>query len=204
MKRRWRFRRSLLSPHKRRGHLGPNAYQSPGRFINHRPSRICPHNDLARGINKIHPPVKLRTLWFAFNPSIGGNAFACSNIPAVVNFVPGHDPEIGRDMFRRGNRLPVRCRHVLNPPHPDGVVNVAELVNVIWLRGKCARKWGHFSDDAIPICQMMNAASSAFSRNRSNRPDLPPWPAPMLVLSSNTLSSVFISRSLATIFAGSQ
>ncbi len=193
-----------MHAHKRGGHLRPHAYQSASRFINHRPSRICPHNDLARGINKIHTPVKLRTLWLAFNPSVSGNALPGSDIAAVINLVPRHDPEIGGDMFRRGNSLPMRCRHILNPPHPDSIVDVAKLVNVVWLRGKYAREWSHFCDDAIPICQMMNAASSAFSRNRSNRPDFPPWPAPMLVLSSNTLSSVFISRSLATIFAGSQ
>ncbi len=56
----------------------------------------------------------------------------------------------------------------------------------------------------MPSCHRMKANSSAVSCRLSKRPDLPPWPAPMLVLSSSTLSSVFISRRRATHLAGSQ
>ena len=48
------------------------------------------------------------------------------------------------------------------------------------------------------------AISMAVSLSRSKRPDSEKWPAPMLVLSSNILESVFSARSLATHFAGSQ
>ncbi len=50
----------------------------------------------------------------------------------------------------------------------------------------------------------MNAYSSAVSRRRRKRPDLPPWPASMLILKSSGRSSVFRSRSFATHFAGSK
>ncbi|PAV93125.1 hypothetical protein WR25_15376 [Diploscapter pachys] len=55
-----------------------------------------------------------------------------------------------------------------------------------------------------PNCHSTKACSSAASRNDSKRPDFPPCPAPMLVFSSSTLSSVLVERSLAAHFAGSQ
>ena len=120
----------MLSPHKRGRHLWPNAGQPPRFCINHRPGCIRPHDHLALGINKIDPPVKLCTLGFALDPTAGRDAFARRNIAAVVNLVPRHDPMISRDMFRRGNRLPMRRRHFLNPPDPDGIVDMAKRVNV--------------------------------------------------------------------------
>lgn len=44
--------------------------------------------------------------------------------------MPRHDPMISRNMLRRTNRLPMRRRHILNPSHPDGIVDVPKLVNV--------------------------------------------------------------------------
>ena len=46
--------------------------------------------------------------------------------------------------------------------------------------------------------------SSATSYSLSYLPDLPPWPAPMLVFKSSTLLSVFNARNFATYLAGSQ
>ena len=129
----------MLSPHKRRRNLWPDADQPPRFGINHRPGCIRPHDHLALGINKIDPPVKLRTLGFALNPTAGRDAFTRRNIAAIVNLVPRHDPMISRDMFRRGNRLPMRRRHVLNPPHPDGIVDMAKRVDV---RGGCGQGSG--------------------------------------------------------------
>lgn len=57
---------------------------------------------------------------------------------------------------------------------------------------------------STPSCHSTNAISSAASFKLSQRPDLPPCPAPMLVLSTSTLSSVLVARSLAAHFAGSQ
>jgi hypothetical protein len=64
-----------LSPHKRRRNLWPDADQPPRFCINHRPSGIRPHDHLALGINKIHAPVKLRTLGFALDPTACRDAF---------------------------------------------------------------------------------------------------------------------------------
>ena len=65
--------------------------------------------------------------------------------------------------------------------------------------------------DCLPTSYSANSSaakkkaySSATSRSESKRPDLPPCPAPMLVLSSSRLVSVFRVRSLATYLAGSQ
>ena len=49
--------------------------------------------------------------------------------------------------------------------------------------------WGTASLAANAV--RMKANSSAVSRSASKRPDLPPWPAPMLVLSNSGLASVF-------------
>jgi hypothetical protein len=73
-----------------------------------------------------------------------------------------------------------------------------------YLEGELRLRFADAQPRAVAICQRMKANSSAVSCRLSNRPDLPPWPAPILVLSSNTLSSVFIARSFATHLAGSQ
>ena len=44
-----------------------------------------------------------------------------------------------------GDRKPVRRSHVLNPAHPGGIVDVAELVNVLGLRGDPLFERGHSS-----------------------------------------------------------
>ena len=56
----------------------------------------------------------------------------------------------------------------------------------------------------IPSRSNMNAYSSAVVFSLSNLPEAPPWPAVMLTSMIRILLSVFISRSLATHFAGSQ
>jgi hypothetical protein len=97
--------------------------------------------------------------------------------------------------------LPMRGGDRLDPLHPDRIVHMPKLVDIRVLRRDREREPAH---PATPSCHNTNACSSALSRNDSNRPDLPPCPAPILVLSSSTLSSVFINRSLAAHFAGSQ
>src|SRR5690606_8826803 len=82
------------------------------------------------------------------------------------------------------------------------VVDVAVRVDVLG-RG-CEGHGEAAAHGSMPICHRMKANSSAVSRKDSNRPDLPPWPAPMLVFSRSSLSSVLSSRSLATHLAGSQ
>ena len=57
---------------------------------------------------------------------------------------------------------------------------------------------------STPSCVSTNANSSASSRSAPQRPDLPAWPAPMLVRSSRAASFVRVARSLATHLAGSQ
>src|SRR6185369_4240414 len=99
----------------------------------------------------------------------------------------------------------------LYPVQPHRVVDVAKLVDVRRFGGEgagisvqtCLRSGRREIQPAIPSCHRMNANSSAVSFRLSNRPDLPPWPAPMLVLSSSSASLVRSSRSLATHFAGS-
>ena len=63
----------------------------------------------------------------------------------IVDLVPGHDPDIGVDMGRRRDRVPVRRRHVLDPAHPGGIVDVAELVDVPGPRGDALLERCHSS-----------------------------------------------------------
>src|SRR6476660_6922858 len=55
-----------------------------------------------------------------------------------------------------------------------------------------------------PIASIKNAYLNATSRRKSYRPDAPPWPAPMLVLSRRRLPSVFRARRRAVHLAGAQ
>ena len=64
-----------------------------------------------------------------------GHRLAGADGAQIIDLVPGHDPDIGVDMLGRRDRVPVRGRHVLDPAHPGGIVDVAELVNVLGPRG---------------------------------------------------------------------
>ena len=57
--------------------------------------------------------------------------------------MPRHDPIISRDMLWRGHRLPMRRRHILNPPHPNGIIDMAKLVNVGRGGGEDLNEGGH-------------------------------------------------------------
>src|SRR3569623_1795971 len=105
-------------------------------------------------------------------------------------------------LLGRRDPLPLRARHLLDPLHPHRIVDVAELVDVGLGRGDGVGQAGH--QLSTPNCHSTKACSSAASYKLSNRTDLPPCPAPMLVLSSSTLSSVLVARSFAAHLAGSQ
>jgi hypothetical protein len=64
------------------------------------------------------------------DPGAGGDPVAFASRAQIVDLVPDHDPEIGVVMLPGGDRAPVRDRDLLNPLHPDGIVDVPELVDV--------------------------------------------------------------------------
>ena len=145
----------------------------------------------------------------AFDPCLGRHTLAGADIAAIIDLVPHHDPEERRAILGPRDRVPVGGGHVLDPLHPHGVVDVTERVDVLGERHVGAGEavgLAHFASGfgAIPICHRMKANSSAVSFSEFQRPDCPPWPAPMLVFSSSRLSSVFTSRKRATHLAGSQ
>src|SRR5690606_13607230 len=98
---------------------------------------------------------------------------------------------------------PMLGRDLLHPLHPDRVVHMAEYIDMLWKRGDGGSVASRHQS-AMPSCQRMKANSSAVSCRLSKRPDLPPWPAPILVLRMRMLPSVLVARSFATHFAGSQ
>ena len=120
----------------------------------------------------------------------------------IFDLVPDDEPDHGLPVLGPRHRVPMRGRHVLHPLDPDRVVDVAHHIDVLGSGREAPGKAQDYS--ALPFCHRMKATSSAISRIDSKRPDLPPWPAPILVLSSSVLSSVLYSRNLATHLAGSQ
>src|SRR5690606_9056538 len=101
---------------------------------------------------------------------------------------------IGLLVLGRGDQVPVRGGDVLHPPHPDRVVDVPVDVDVLRPGGEAHGIGRATHRDllagtqlSVPICQRIKANSSAVSCSDWKRPDLPPWPAPMLVLSSSSL-----------------
>ena len=165
------------------------------------------------------------------DPGAPGHRLAGADRAQIIDLVPGHDPDIGLDMLGRRDRVPVRGRHVLDPAHPGGIVDMAELVDVLGLRGDRRSKPDHrlgmaASRPHLPSASILRrsptvgeTASSRVraailgqdegiglgrSRSRVQRPDWPPWPAPMLIFISWRLSSVRIARSRAFHLAGSQ
>src|SRR3546814_7187199 len=81
---------------------------------------------------------------------------------------------------------PVSGGHILNPFCPHGIVDVPQLINVIVRSRDVQGKGLRHAQSTMPSCHRLKAISSASSSRESKRPDLPPCPAPILVLGSNT------------------
>ena len=102
-----------------------------------------------------------------------------------------------------GDYLGVRVRRIRlgvllsHPPTPDNgnPMYLVRHVNSLSLNPLYS---------SSPTFTRKKVYSSATSYRLSYLPDLPPWPAPMFVLSTSMLSSVFSFRSFATYLAGSQ
>src|SRR3546814_5986057 len=73
--------------------------------------------------------VELRPLRLVGDPGARGHRLAGAESAQIIDLVPHHDPDIGVlvALWRRG--VPMRGRNLLNPLDPDGVVDVAELVD---------------------------------------------------------------------------
>ena len=69
------------------------------------------------------------------NPGASGHRRADPNISEIVNLGPGHDPDIAINGVLGRDCLPVRRRHILNPAHPDRVIDMTEFVYVFGLSG---------------------------------------------------------------------
>src|SRR3569623_874199 len=147
-------------------------------------------------------PIDPSAWWRLAHPGFGGHCLPRRLIAAIIDLVPSHDPDHRLALLGRRDRLPMRDCDLLDPLHPHRIVDVAELVDVGLGRGDGVGQAGH--QLSTPNCHSTKACSSAASYKLSNRPDLPPCPAPMLVLSSSTLSSVLVARSFAAQLAGSQ
>src|SRR3546814_8728502 len=88
-----------------------------------------------------------------------------------------------------GHRQPVSGGHILNPFYPHGIVDVPQLINVIVRSRDGQGKGLRHAQSTRPSCHRMKAISSASSSRESKRPDLPPCPAPILVLRSEEHTS---------------
>ena len=94
--------------------------------------------------------VEPRALGRLADPGASGHRLAGADAAQIVDLVPDHDPDIGVDMRRIGDRRPMRGRHVLDPAHPGRIVDVAELVNVLGAERSTGRSNDRHS--APPIC----------------------------------------------------
>src|SRR5688572_31064265 len=79
------------------------------------------------------------------DPGPAGHRLAGADGAQIVDLVPDHDPDISVDMGLRRDRAPVRRRHVLDPAHPGGIVDMAELVDVLVSGGDLLLERSHNS-----------------------------------------------------------
>lgn len=54
-----------------------------------------------------------------------------ADVAAIIDLVAGDEPGVGVLVLLRRDQVPVRGRHVLHPPHPHRVVDVAVDVDVL-------------------------------------------------------------------------
>lgn len=102
-----------------------------GVAVEHRPGRASRHNHFACRIAEIDPAIGLGAFGRAINPGLSGHAFARRDITAIIDLVPDHDPEVLRIVFWPCSGVPMRGGDILHPLHPDSVVDMPELINVL-------------------------------------------------------------------------
>ena len=78
--------------------------------------------------------VEARAFRSIADPGSPDQAVAFIGGAQIIDLVPDHDPEVGVVVGRVADGMPVRHRDRLNPLHPDGIVDVAELVDVLGTR----------------------------------------------------------------------
>src|SRR5689334_17809871 len=89
--------------------------------------------------------VEARALGRVADPGAAGHGLAGEDRAQIVNLVADHDPDVAVDMLGRGDGVPVGGGHVLDPAHPDRIVDMAELVNVVGRGGDLLLERGHDS-----------------------------------------------------------
>jgi hypothetical protein len=57
-------------------------------------------------------------------------------LASALDLVPRHDPDVRGNLLGAGRGAPVAGRHLLDPAHPHGIVDVPELVNVLGRGGE--------------------------------------------------------------------
>ena len=65
-----------------------------------------------------------------------GNPITFEGGAQIIDLVPDHDPVISVPMLLRRHRVPVRHCDLLNPLHPDRIVDVPQLVDVLGAGGE--------------------------------------------------------------------
>ena len=68
------------------------------------------------------------------DPGAAGQRLAIEGGAEVIDLVPHHDPDIIVLVRGVGDAVPMRQRDFLDPLHPDGIVDVAKLVDVLGAR----------------------------------------------------------------------
>src|SRR5205085_7126744 len=82
-------------------------------------------------------------------PGPRGQPLALQRGAQIVDLVPDNDPEIGVLVLCLGNAGPMGDGDLLHPLHPDGVVDVAEHVDVLGPGGQAHLEDGSFVQGAI-------------------------------------------------------
>jgi hypothetical protein len=62
---------------------------------------------------------------------VRASTLAFANVATIVDLVPCHDPDIGGNVFRPCAVLPVMGGNRLHPLHPDGIVHMAQHVDML-------------------------------------------------------------------------
>src|SRR3546814_3809874 len=63
------------------------------------------------------------------DPGARGHRLAGAERAPIVDLVPHHDPDIDMLVALRRGGVPMRGRYLLNPLDPDGIVDMAKLVD---------------------------------------------------------------------------
>src|SRR5579864_506453 len=103
----------------------------PERLVDNRPLSSCANANFPVSAGELDEAIGPGALRLVANEGSGSDQIAHVSRAQIIDLMPHHDPMIGLLQIFPSDCFPMRDRHLLDPLHPDRIVDMAELVDVL-------------------------------------------------------------------------